>query len=94
MFDFDATRHRAFGGVNKSGQPVIGVSSDPVDSINLGKILVKAGYQDAVMLDYGASTFLAYKGDSLVGYTPRPAPHVVALMPSESEKIADCNPTP
>lgn len=92
LFDFDATRHRAFWGINKSGQPVIGVSSDPVDSINLGKILVKAGYQDAVMLDSGASTSLAYKGDSLVGYTPRPVPHVVALMPSGSEKVANCNP--
>ncbi len=94
LFDFDASRHRAFWGINKSGQPVIGVSSDPVDSITLGKILVKAGYQDAVMLDSGASTSLAYKGDSMVGYTPRPVPHVVALMPSDSEKIADCNPTP
>ncbi len=92
LFDFDATRHRAFWGINKAGQPVIGVSSDPVDSIELGKILVKAGYQDAVMLDSGASTSLAYKGDSLVGYTPRPVPHVVALMPSSSEKISNCNP--
>ena len=94
LFDFDATRHRAFWGVNKAGQPVIGVSSDPVDSIKLGEILVKAGYQDAVMLDSGASTSLAYKGDSLVGYTPRPVPHVVALMPSDKEKAAICNPTP
>lgn len=94
LFDFDASRHRAFWGINKSGQPVIGVSSDPVDSISLGKILVKAGYHDAVMLDSGASTSLAYKGDSMVGYTPRPVPHVVALMPSDSEKAANCNPTP
>jgi peptidoglycan/xylan/chitin deacetylase (PgdA/CDA1 family) len=92
LFDFDAERHRAFWGINKNSQPVIGVSSDPVNSIELGKILVKAGYQNAVMLDSGASTSLAYKGDSLVGYTPRPVPHVVALMPSSNEKVNCPNP--
>lgn len=93
LFDFDAERHRAFWGINKNGQPVIGVSVDPVDSVNLGKILAKAGYHDAVMLDSGASTSLAYKGDSLVGYVPRPVPHVVALMPSETEVAANCSPS-
>ncbi|NJL89475.1 MAG: polysaccharide deacetylase family protein [Coleofasciculaceae cyanobacterium SM2_1_6] len=92
LFDFDAERHRAFWGINKNGQPVIGVSVDPVDSVSLGKILAKAGYYDAVMLDSGASTSLAYKGDSLVGYTPRPVPHVVALMPSDTEVMANCSP--
>jgi biofilm PGA synthesis lipoprotein PgaB len=93
LFDFDAERHRAFWGINKNGQPVIGVSADPVDSVNLGKILAKAGYHNAVMLDSGASTSLAYKGDSLVGYVPRPVPHVVALMPSDTELAANCSPT-
>ncbi|KGF71456.1 polysaccharide deacetylase [Neosynechococcus sphagnicola sy1] len=81
LFDFNAERHRAFWGINKSGQPVIGVSTEPVGSVNLGEILAQADFQDAVMLDSGASTSLAYQGSSLVGYTPRPVPHVVALVP-------------
>ncbi|NJM21049.1 MAG: phosphodiester glycosidase family protein [Richelia sp. SM1_7_0] len=81
----DATRFRAFWGMNKSGVPVIGISAKRLDSANLGKALVKAGFQDAVMLDSGASTSLVYKGQSLVGYVPRPVPHAVALIGSESE---------
>jgi biofilm PGA synthesis lipoprotein PgaB len=84
LFDFDAMRHRAFWGINQSGQPVIGVSKNPVDSVSLGKILAHLGLRDAVMLDSGASTSLAYQGESLVGYTPRPVPHVVALFPPPS----------
>jgi hypothetical protein len=42
------------------------------------------------MLDSGASTSLAYKGESLVGYTPRPVPHVVALLPAESDNDSEC----
>ncbi|MEB3292307.1 MAG: polysaccharide deacetylase family protein [Synechococcales bacterium] len=81
LFDFNAERHRAFWGINQAGQPMIGVSHDPIGSVNLGEVLLKAGYQDAVMLDSGASTSLVYQGESLVGYTPRPVPHVVALRP-------------
>ncbi len=79
---FDDVRHRAFWGINQTGQPMIGVSKEPIDSVSLGVALVKAGYRDAVMLDSGASTSLAYKGESLVPYTPRPVPHVVALVPA------------
>jgi len=39
------------------------------------------------MLDSGASTSLTYKGESQVGYIPRPVPHVVALVPTQS--VAD-----
>lgn len=81
LFDFDAARHRAFWGINRAGQPTIGVSVEPIDSVGLGTTLAKAGFQDAIMLDSGASTSLAYKGESLVGYIPRPVPHVVALVP-------------
>ncbi|AFY53047.1 hypothetical protein Riv7116_0445 [Rivularia sp. PCC 7116] len=87
-FDFlqgaDGVRFRAFWGMNKEGVPVIGVSNKKLDSANLSKVLTKAGIQDAVMLDSGASTSLVYKGKSLVGYTPRPVPHAVALVGSES----------
>jgi biofilm PGA synthesis lipoprotein PgaB len=81
LYGFDAARHRAFWGINQAGQPVIGVSRDPIDSIALGELLVQAGFRDAVMLDSGASTSLAYEGESQVAYTPRPVPHVVALFP-------------
>lgn len=83
LFDFNAARHRAFWGINQNGQPTIGVSTEPVGSVELGEILYQAGFRDAVMLDSGASTSLAYQGESLVGYTPRPVPHVVALVPAE-----------
>ncbi len=85
LFDFNAARHRAFWGINQSGQPQIGVSKEPIGSVDLGKALAKLGFQDAVMLDSGASTSLAYKGESLVAYTPRPVPHVVALVPPPSK---------
>ncbi len=82
LFDFNAPRHRAFWGINTAGQPQIGVSTEPIGSVDLGIALAKAGFRDAVMLDSGASTSLAYKGESLVAYTPRPVPHAVALVPS------------
>lgn len=81
LFDFDVPRHRAFWGIHQSGQPMIGVSKDPVDSVKLGRILQKLGFREAVMLDSGASTSLAYHGESLVAYIPRPVPHVVTLLP-------------
>lgn len=90
LFDFEASRHRAFWGINQDGQPTIGVSKEPIDSVGLGQLLLKAGFRDAVMLDSGASTSLAYKGNSLVGYTPRPVPHVVALLPAEFDSGSDC----
>lgn len=86
-FDFlqgaDGVRFRAFWGI-RSGVPVIGVSAKKLDSARLGKVLSEAGFQKAVMLDSGASTSLVYKGESLVGYTPRPVPHAVALVGRES----------
>lgn len=90
LFDFDAARHRAFWGINQGGQPVIGVSVEPIDSVSLGIALAKAGFRDAVMLDSGASTSLAYQGESLVGYEPRPVPHVVALIPPKTATTSDC----
>jgi poly-beta-1,6-N-acetyl-D-glucosamine N-deacetylase len=88
LFDFNAERHRAFWGINQAGQPMLGVAHDPIGSVALGEVLLKAGYRDAVMLDSGASTSLAYKGESLVAYTPRPVPHVVALRPTAGESNA------
>ncbi len=47
-------------------------------------LLTKVGLQDAVMLNSDASTLLVYQRESLVGYVPRPIPHVVALLDSAS----------
>ena len=82
LFDFDAPRHRAFWGINRAGQPVIGVTHDRIDAIYLGETLAQYGLREVVMLDSGASTSLAYRGESLMGYIPRPVPHVVGLVPS------------
>jgi biofilm PGA synthesis lipoprotein PgaB len=90
LFDFDAARHRAFWGVTPEGKPTIGVSETLVDSVSLGKALTKAGLQDVVMLDSGASTSLVYEGESLVGYIPRPVPHAVALIPPLSASSNVC----
>ena len=71
----DGVRFRAFWGMNKLGIPVIGVSAKKLDSARLAKVLTEAGFQDAVMLDSGASTSLVYKGKSLVGlYTSSGTP--------------------
>lgn len=86
LFDYDARRHRAFWGINDLGQPVVGVSHNLVDSVHLGKILAEAGLHDAIMLDSGASTSLAFEGESLVGYIPRPVPHVVGLIPPPEQQ--------
>lgn len=90
LFDFDAARHRAFWGINQAGQPTIGVSTTLINSVSLGVALAQAGLHDAVMLDSGASTSLAYKGESLVGYIPRPVPHVVALIPPHTTTLSHC----
>lgn len=90
LFDFDAKRHRAFWGINQTGQAVVGVSHTMVDSVTLGQLLQESGLQQAVMLDSGASTSLTYAGESLVGYEPRPVPHVVALIPPEANDGSAC----
>lgn len=90
LFDFEVQRHRAFWGIHENGQPVVGVSHTMVDSVELGQLLQQAGLREAVMLDSGASTSLTYEGESLVGYTPRPVPHVVALIPPEANDGSAC----
>lgn len=90
LYSVNELRHRAFWGINQQGQPKIGVSVEPIGSVDLGIALAKAGFRYAVMLDSGASTSLAFKGESLVGYTPRPVPHVVALVPAPGDRGANC----
>ncbi|MDX2253884.1 MAG: polysaccharide deacetylase family protein [Pseudanabaenaceae cyanobacterium bins.39] len=83
LYGFDAHRDRAFWGIDRSGRPVIGVTMEMIDSVGLGKILVKAGMREVVMLDSGASAALAYRGKSVMAYEPRPTPHIVALLPPD-----------
>ncbi|HEY9879838.1 MAG TPA: polysaccharide deacetylase family protein [Leptolyngbyaceae cyanobacterium] len=89
LYGFDAERHRAFWGINRAGEPVVGVSQARVDAVRLGQLLAQAGLENAVMLDSGASTSLAYQGQSLIkDYEPRPVPHIVALIPPEQAQGA------
>jgi biofilm PGA synthesis lipoprotein PgaB len=90
LYSVNELRHRAFWGINQQGQPQIGVSVEPIGSVDMGMALAKAGFRDAVMLDSGASTSLAFKGQSLVGYTPRPVPHVVGLVPATGDTASNC----
>ncbi len=83
LYGFDASRDRAFWGIDRSGRPTIGVTMEMIDSVSLGKVLAKAGLRDVVMLDSGASASLAYRGKSVMAYEPRPVPHVVALLPPD-----------
>ena len=89
LFDFEAYRHRAFWGINKAGQPVVGVTKGRIDSVGLGELLHEVGFREAMMVDSGASTSLAYKDELLVDYTPRPVPHLIALL-SEEEANGIC----
>jgi hypothetical protein len=83
LYGFDASRDRAFWGIDRSGRPTIGVTMEMIDSVGLGKVLAKAGLRDVVMLDSGASASLAYRGKSVMAYEPRPVPHIVALLPPD-----------
>ncbi len=87
LYGFDASRDRAFWGIDRSGRPTIGVTMEMIDSVGLGKILAKAGLRDVVMLDSGASASLAYRGKSVMAYEPRPVPHIVALLPPDPAPV-------
>lgn len=89
LYGFDASRDRAFWGIDRTGRPVIGVTQEMIDSVGLGKLLTKAGLQDVVMLDSGASAALAYQNRSMMSYDPRPVPHVVALLRPNPVKTED-----
>lgn len=82
LFAHEDHRFRAFWGINTAGQPVVGATHAQIDSVGLGKLLLKAGFHNAVMLDSGASTSLVYRGESLIGFESRTVPHAVALVPS------------
>jgi poly-beta-1,6-N-acetyl-D-glucosamine N-deacetylase len=80
LYKVNEPRYRAFWGINSQGKPTLGISKDNIGAVDLGNLLAKEGWKEAVMLDSGQSTSLAYKGKSLVDYTPRPVPHMVGLV--------------
>jgi poly-beta-1,6-N-acetyl-D-glucosamine N-deacetylase len=82
LYNPNALRFRAFWGFDSEGKPTLGISTKNIGAVELGEILAEEGWQEAVMVDSGQSTSLAYQGKSLVpGYVPRPVPHVVGLLP-------------
>jgi poly-beta-1,6-N-acetyl-D-glucosamine N-deacetylase len=80
LYKANEPRRRAFWGLNSLSRPTLGISTNNIGAVTLGELLAKEGWKEAVMLDSGQSTSLAYKGKSLVNYTPRPVPHVVGLI--------------
>jgi poly-beta-1,6-N-acetyl-D-glucosamine N-deacetylase len=80
LYKANEPRRRAFWGLNAQSRPTLGISTTNIGVVKLGELLAKEGWKEAVMLDSGQSTSLAYKGKSLVNYTPRPVPHVVGLV--------------
>lgn len=90
LYGFDAERDRAFWGVDWADRPMVGVTGDMVNSVKLSEVLSQAGLRDVVMLDSGASASLVYKGESMMGYIPRPVPHAIALMPPEPPQASTC----
>ncbi len=82
LYKANEARYRAFWGFDSQGKPVLGISTRNIGAVELGEVLAREGWQEAVMVDSGQSTSLAYQGKSLVpGYVPRPVPHVVGLLP-------------
>ncbi len=95
LYKADEPRYRAFWGFDSEGKPKLGISTKNISAVKLGEILVEEGWQEAVMVDSGQSTSLAYQGKSLVpGYKPRPVPHVVGLLPPKPKLIEVNNPQP
>jgi poly-beta-1,6-N-acetyl-D-glucosamine N-deacetylase len=84
LYSVNEERDRAFWGIDWADRAVVGVSAGPVGSVKLGEALSQAGLRDVVMLDSGASASLVYQKESMMGYLPRPVPHVVALYPPTS----------
>lgn len=89
----EIARDRAFWGIDQAGRPILGITDDfLVDSVTLGQVLSRAGMRDIVMLDSGASTDLVFRGKSYISFEPRPVPHVVTLMPPNSDSMPDSKP--
>jgi poly-beta-1,6-N-acetyl-D-glucosamine N-deacetylase len=83
------TRHRSYMGMMGDGRFVAGITHNRTNAIDLAQALVKAGVQDAVLLDSGASTSLVYRGQRLTAYEPRPVPHAILIQTKEPTVVVD-----
>lgn len=83
------TRHRSYMGMMGDGRFVAGITHNRTNAIDLAQALVKAGVQDAVLLDSGASTSLVYRGQRLTAYEPRPVPHAILIQTKEPATAVD-----
>lgn len=85
MHDLQDVRPRAFLGVTRRGEFVIGATSGRSDTARLGPVLVKAGLQEVVLLDSGLSTCLVYKkrvvvaGNAFAKASLRAIPHTIIV---------------
>ncbi|MGL5032410.1 MAG: polysaccharide deacetylase family protein [Microcystaceae cyanobacterium] len=82
LYGFDANRNRAFWGINRAGQPVVGATNSMIDSVTLGQMLAKLGFRDAIMVDSGQSSAVVFEGKSAINFDSRPVPHAIALYPA------------
>lgn len=84
--DVNDHRRRAFFGTMADGRTMIGASISSLRTEQLGKILAKAGVQEAVLLDSGYSTSLVLgdqvlaSGHSTPDKPSRPIPHSILLF--------------
>lgn len=83
--DFQDPRRRAFFGLTKDGEIVLGAALQVVDTARLAQAAAAAGVAEAVLLDSGFSTSLVYDNKIIVtGHTAtnlpsRPVPHAIVL---------------
>lgn len=96
--DVNDFRRRAFFGAMRDGRVVVGAAIDSVTTEQLGKSLVAAGVQEAVLLDSGFSTSLVFgdqilaSGHSTADEPSRPVPHTILLYssltpPAENDSV-------
>lgn len=85
---YEIPRDRAFWGIDQTGRPILGITSEMVDSVTLSHALSRSGMRDIVMLDSGASTSLVFQGKSQMSFEPRPVPHIVALVPASGLQLS------
>jgi hypothetical protein len=83
--DFNDPRRRAFFGLDKNGDIVLGGSLEVITTETLAKAAQAAGVVEAVLMDSGFSTSIVYDGKIIVtGHTAknlpsRPVPHAIVV---------------
>jgi peptidoglycan/xylan/chitin deacetylase (PgdA/CDA1 family) len=83
--DMQETRRRAFFGITKDGEIVVGGTLEVVSTERMARAAAEAGVYEAVLLDSGFSTSVVYDNRIIVtGHTAehipsRPVPHAILL---------------